>query len=118
MEQQVLALARAGFDDVEIARQLTAEGHRSPRCATVFPSTVQRIRLQHRLKLPPKQPRWAKIPGRLTVPEAPARLGVTPKRRSSRIYRGVIRVERDTISSRYLFADTPATLMALRQLQA
>src|SRR6185503_19997946 len=28
MEQQVLALARAGFDDVEIARQLTAEGHR------------------------------------------------------------------------------------------
>src|SRR3954453_18774973 len=118
MEQQVLALARAGFDDVEIARQLTAEGHRSPRCATVFPSTVQRIRLQHRLKLPPKQTRWAKIPGRLSVPEVAAHLGVTTNWVSSRIYRGVIRVERDTISGRHLFADTPATLMALRQLQA
>ena len=115
MEQQVLALARAGFDDVEIARQLTAEGHRSPRCATVFPSTVQRIRLQHRLKLPPKQTRWAKIPGRLSVPEVAAHLGVTTNWVSSRIYRGVIRVERDTISGRHLFADTPATLMALRQ---
>ena len=107
MEQQVLALARAGFDDVEIARQLTAEGHRSPRCATVFPSTVQRIRLQHRLKLPPKQTRWAKIPNRLTVPEIAAHLGVTTNWVSSRIYRGVIRVERDTISGRHLFADTP-----------
>jgi hypothetical protein len=28
---------------------------------------------------------------------------------SSRIYRGVIRVERDPISGRHLFADTPAT---------
>jgi len=118
MEQQVLALARFGFDDVEIARQLTAEGHRSPRCATVFPSTVQRIRLQHRLKLPPKQTRWAKTPGRLSVPEVAAHLGVTTNWMSSRIYRGVIRVERDTISGRHLFADTPATLMALRQLQA
>ena len=118
MEQQVLALARAGFDDVEIARQLTAEGHRSPRCATVFPSTVQRIRLQHRLKLAPKQTRWAKIPNRLTVPEIAAHLGVTTNWVSSRIYRGVIRVERDTISGRHLFADTPATLMALRQLHA
>src|SRR5215217_3158677 len=118
MEQQVLALARAGFDDVEIARQLTAEGHRSSRCATVFPSTVQRIHLQHRLKPPPKQTRWAKIPGRLSVPEVAAHLGVTTNWVSSRIYRGVIRVERDTISGRHLFADTPATLMALRQLQA
>ena len=118
MEQQVLALAGAGFDDVEIARQLTAEGHRSPRCATVFPSTVQRIRLQHRLKLPPKRTRWAKIPGRLSVPEVAAHLGVTTNWVSSRIYRGVIRVERDPISGRHLFADKPATLMALRQLQA
>src|SRR6478609_8320361 len=118
MEQQVLTLAQAGFDDVEIAQQLTAEGHRSPRCATVFPSTVQRIRLQHRLKLPPKRTRWAKIPGRLSVPEVAAHLGVTTNWVSSRIYRGVIRVERDPISGRHLFADKPATLMALRQLQA
>jgi hypothetical protein len=118
MEQRVLALAQAGFDDVEIARQLTAEGHRSPRGTSVLPSTVQGIRLRHRLKLAPKRTRWAKIPGWLSVPEVAAHLGVTTNWVSGRIYRGIIRIERDTISGRHLFADTPATLMALRQLQA
>jgi hypothetical protein len=41
MEARVLELARAGVDDAEIARQLTAEGHRSPSSAEVLPTTVQ-----------------------------------------------------------------------------
>jgi hypothetical protein len=49
MEAQVLELARAGVDDAEIARQLTAEGHRSPSSAEVLPTTIQGIRLRHRL---------------------------------------------------------------------
>jgi hypothetical protein len=52
------------------------------------------------------------------VPEVAAHLGVTTNWVSGRIYRGIIRIERDTISGRHLFADTPATLTALRQLQA
>ena len=56
--------------------------------------------------------------GPASVPEVAAHLGVASNWVSSRIYRGVIRVERDTISGRHLFADTPATLMALRRLQA
>jgi hypothetical protein len=41
MEARVLELARAGVDDAEIARQLTAEGHRSPSSAEVLSATVQ-----------------------------------------------------------------------------
>jgi hypothetical protein len=50
METRVLQLARAGADDAEIARQLTAEGHRSPSRTEVLCSTVQGIRLRHRFK--------------------------------------------------------------------
>jgi hypothetical protein len=118
MEQQALALAWAGFDDVEIARQPTAEGHRSPRCAAVFPSAVQRIRLAASPQASAKADAPGEDAGPLSVPEVAADLGVTTNWVSSRIYRGVIRVARDTISGRHLFADTPATLTALRQLQA
>src|SRR5215472_16948684 len=76
METRVLQLARAGADDAEIARQLTAEGHRSPSRTEVLCSTVQGIRLRHRLKMPPRRTRWAKIPGRLSVPEVATDLGV------------------------------------------
>ena len=41
MEARVLQLARAGVDDAEIARRLTAEGHRSPSRTAVLCSTVQ-----------------------------------------------------------------------------
>ena len=47
METRVLQLARAGADDAEIARQLTAEGHRSPSRIEVLCSTVHRGALQH-----------------------------------------------------------------------
>ena len=58
METRVLQLARVGTDDAEIARQLTAEGHRSPSRTEVLCSTVQGIRLRrHRLKMPPKRTR-------------------------------------------------------------
>ena len=77
METRVLQLARAGADDAEIARQLTAEGHRSPSRTEALCSTVQGIRLRHRLKIPPKRTRWAKIPGRLSVPEVATDLGVS-----------------------------------------
>jgi DNA invertase Pin-like site-specific DNA recombinase len=44
MENRVLELAREGFHDDEIARKLTADGHRSPwRGTEVLPSTVERI---------------------------------------------------------------------------
>ena len=116
MEMRVLQLARAGADDAEIARQLTAEGHRSPSRTEVLCSTVQGIRLRHRLKMPPT--RWAKIPGRLSIPEVATDLGVSANWVSGRIRRGVIRIDRDPDIGRFLFPDTDETMTALRQLRA
>lgn len=80
METRVLALARSGVDDVAIARTLTAEGHHSARHSTaVLPSTVRGIRLQHGLKLVPRQTRWPQVPGWLTVTNIAARLQVSDK---------------------------------------
>ena len=56
METRVLQLARAGADDAEITRQLTAEGHRSPSRTEVLCSTVQGIRLRHPSRCPQNEP--------------------------------------------------------------
>ena len=81
-------------------------------------STVQGIRLRHRIKMPPKRSRWAKIPGRLSVPEVATNLGVSDNWVSGHIRRGVIRIDRDRDTGRYLFPDTDRTMTALRQLRA
>jgi hypothetical protein len=77
MERRICELASAGISDDEIARMLTAEGHRSPwRTDKVLPSTVQGVRLRHRIKAVRPQTRWSKIDGRLSVTELAARLHV------------------------------------------
>ncbi len=118
MEARVLELARSGIDDGEIARRLTAEGHRSPSRNHVLQSTVQGIRLRRRLKAPPKCTRWPKIPGRLTVTEVAAWLGVSTNWVNGRIRRGVIHTGRDEASGRHTFPDTDTALEALRHLQS
>ena len=118
MEARVLALARAGVDDVAIARTLTAEGHHSARhCTAVLPSTVRGIRLQHGLKLVPEPTRWPPVPGWLTVTGIAARLQVSEKWLRGRLRDGAIRTVREP-SGRYLFPDDEKTLEELRQLRA
>src|SRR5215207_8154996 len=118
MEARVLALARAGVDDVAIARALTAEGHHSAQhCTAVLPSTVRSIRLQHGLKLVPEPTRWPPRPGWLTVTGIAARLQVPEKWLRRRLRDGAIRTVREP-SGRYLFPDGERTLEELRQLRA
>ena len=118
MEARVLALARAGVDDIAIARTLTAEGHHSAQhCTAVLPSTVRGIRLQHGLKLVPEPTRWPPMPGWLTVTGIVARLQVPEKWLRRRLRDGAIRTVREP-SGRYLFPDGERTLEALRQLRA
>src|SRR4051794_3117703 len=119
MEARVLALARAGTDDVAIARTLTAEGHRSARHgAAVLPSTVRGIRLRHGLKLVPRQTRWPRVAGWLTVAEVAARLRISAEWLRGRIRDGAIRTVREPSGRRYLFPDDEGALEALRQLRA
>jgi DNA invertase Pin-like site-specific DNA recombinase len=118
MEKEILQLAKAGKTDEEIANLLTRAGHRSPRHATVLPSTVRLLRLRHRLLRERRQSHPRRIPGRLTVPQVARALEITPHWIYDRIYNGTIRVSRDRKTNLYLFPDKPRTITQFQQLRA
>src|SRR5262249_61419450 len=78
MEATILKLARRGHSDKAIADHLTKQGYRSPKHVRVLPSTVQKVRLQHRLLVKPGQSHPRHIAGSLTVAQVAAALQVTP----------------------------------------
>ena len=49
LERRIIDSSKQGLDDRQIATILTQEGFRSPSQLTLLPSTVQRIRLKHRI---------------------------------------------------------------------
>jgi DNA invertase Pin-like site-specific DNA recombinase len=118
MEQEILRLAKDGKTDEEIAALLTQQGHRSPKHATVLPSTVRILRLRHRLLRERRQSHPRRIAGRLTVPQVARATGITPHWIYDRIHNGTIRVPRDRKTRLYLFPDEPKTITLFKQLQA
>src|SRR5689334_22446469 len=76
LEARILELARAGRGDEAIAAELTADGHRSPMRERVLASTVRIIRLRHGVLLKRSQSHPRRLPGRLTIPQLAAQLGV------------------------------------------
>jgi hypothetical protein len=118
MEQQILKLAKQGETDEAIAAHLTAEGHRSPKHATVLPSTVRIVRLRHRLLREQRQSHPRRIPGYLTVPQVARAAGVTPHWLYDRIHNGTIRVTRDRETGLYLFPDKSKTVSLFKRLRA
>jgi DNA invertase Pin-like site-specific DNA recombinase len=118
MEKEILRLAKAGKTDEEIAAWLTQQGHRSPKHATVLPSTVRILRLRHRLFRKRSQSHPRRIPGHLTVPQLAHTLGITPHWIYDRIHNGTIQVARDPTTNLYLFPDQPMTITLFKQLRA
>jgi hypothetical protein len=118
MEQQILELTQAGKCDEEIAALLTEAGHRSPKHATVLPSTVRIIRLRHRLLRERRQSHPRRIPGRLTVPQVARAVGLTPHWIYDRIHNGTIQVTQDRKTHLYLFPDRPQTITRFKHLWA
>jgi hypothetical protein len=118
MEQEILELAKKGTSDEAIAALLTQEGYRSPKRATVLPSTVRIIRLRHRLLREHRQSHPRRLPGYLTVPQLARAVGITPHWIYDRIHNGTIRVARDRKTHLYLFPDRPKTITLFQQLQA
>jgi DNA invertase Pin-like site-specific DNA recombinase len=118
MEKEILRLAKGGNSDAEIADVLTRQGHRSPKHATVLPSTVRILRLRHRLFRKRSQSHPRRIAGRLTVPQLARTLGITKHWIYDRIHNGTIQVARDSQTSLYLFPDQPKTITLFKQLQA
>ena len=93
-------------------------GHHSPRHTTVLRSTVQIVRLRHRLLRNRRQSHPRRIPGFLTVPQVAAKLGLERSWIYDRIHNGTIQVTLDAERKLYLFPDTPETLARFRQLRA
>ena len=118
LEARILELAREGQSDTAIAAALTADGHRSPMCDRVLPSTVRSIRLRHGLLLKRSQSHPRRVPGHLTISQLAARLGVSASWIYDRVHNGTIAITRDERTGLYLFPDAPGTLDQLRRLRA
>jgi DNA invertase Pin-like site-specific DNA recombinase len=118
MEAAILKLARRGRSDEAIADQLTKQGHRSPMHRAVLPSTVQKIRLRHRLLVQRSQAHPRHIAGYLTVSQIAKALHLTPHWIYDRIHNGMIQVDLDAERQLYLFPDRPRTLTLFKQLRA
>jgi len=118
MEKQILQLAKKGTTDEEIATRLTEQGYRSPKHATVLPSTVRIIRLRHRLFRVRSQCHPRRIAGFLTVAQVAAKLKITPHWIYDRIHNGTIQVVRHRETNLYLFPDKPETITLVKQLWA
>ena len=118
MEKEILRLAKAGKSDEEIAALLTQQGHRSPKHATVLPSTVRILRLRHRLFRKRSQSHPRRIPGHLTVPQLAHTLRITRHWIYDRIHNGTIQIARNSQTNLYLFPDQPKTITLFKQLLA
>ena len=118
LEARILELARASHSDEVIAAELTAAGHRSPMRKRVLPSTVRIIRLRHGILLKRSQSHPRRLPGRLTIPQLAAQLGVSAHWIYDRVHNGTIAIARDERTGLYLFPDAPGTLDGLQKLRA
>jgi DNA invertase Pin-like site-specific DNA recombinase len=118
LETTILKLARRGQSDEAIAYQLTKQGYRSPKHRMVLPSTVQTIRLRHRLLVQRSQAHPRHMAGYLTVSQIAVALRVAPHWIYDRIHNGTIQVEVDAERKLFLFPDRPRTLTLFKQLRA
>jgi DNA invertase Pin-like site-specific DNA recombinase len=117
MKERILAAAKSGQTDDDIARSLTRGGFRSPRHDRVLPSTVKTVRLQHRILVEKRQSHPRQIRGCWTVSQVAARLKVEKHWLYDRIHKGTIAITRGAKTKLYLFPAKPETLRRLRQFQ-
>jgi hypothetical protein len=117
LEEQIVALHTAGKSDVTIAHELTLAGFRSPKGMVVLPSTVQIVRLKHRLLVTRHQSHPRRILGFLTVPQLTRTLGVPQHWLYDRINKGAVALQKDPTTGLYLFPDHPRTIELLTHLR-
>ena len=116
MRDRVLALAKKGMHDDEIADLLTREGHRSPTCAEkVLPVTVRCVRIGAAIRVAHRS-RWSHDRSVLSAPELAAKLNIPVNWVYVQIRQGRLLMNRQPTGG-YLFDNTPATLDAVRKLR-
>ena len=112
---RVLALSQEGYQDGEIARQLTADGFRSARSEGVPLRQVFKIRQAHGVASLTEQFRHCeKLDGCWTVWGLSRELGIDRNWLYRRIGRGTLPVRRHPATGHYLIADDPVLLDQLR----
>jgi hypothetical protein len=117
MRDRVLALARDGMPDEEIAAALTGEGHRSPNCNNmVLPITVSRIRRGAGIQVTERRTRWSHDLSWLSPPELAARLDIPVNWIYVQIRQKRLLIDQQPTGA-YLFQDTPFVLDSVRNLR-
>jgi len=117
MENQIITLSQQGHNDKSIAQQLTEQGHRSPMKDYVLPSTVQTIRLKHRILQNESQSHQLKKEGYLSIRQIAEQLGVDNHWVYDRIHNGRIKIRKNTEMNAYLFPDSYEVIKLLNQLK-
>ena len=117
MEKKIIALSQQGEKDKSIAQQLTAQGYRSPMKSYVLPSTVQAIRLKHRILQNESQSHQLNKEGYLSVSQVAKNLGVDKHWIYDRIHNGRININKNAELDAYLFPDKHETMKLLNQLK-
>jgi DNA invertase Pin-like site-specific DNA recombinase len=117
MENQIITLSQQGHDDKSIAQTLTEQGHRSPMKDYVLPSTVQTVRLKHRILQKKSQSHPLKKEGYLSIRQIAEKLGVDNHWVYDRIHNGRIKIGKHPEMQAYLFPDTYEVIKLLNQLK-
>lgn len=117
MRDQVLALARNGIPDNEIAAALTGEGHRSPNCENmVLPITVSQIRRGAGIEVTDRRTRWSHDTTWLSPPQLAARLDIPVNWIYVQIRQRRLLIDQQPAGG-YLFQDIPIVLETVRNLR-
>ena len=117
MRDRVIALARDGMYDDEIAAVLTREGHRSPTCRDkVLPITVQRIRRAAEIEVGQRDVRWHHEVGSLSAPELAAKLRIPVNWLYVQIRKKRLLVDRQP-NGAYVFNDVAGVLEGVKNLR-
>lgn len=117
MKTLIFDLTRNGMTDGQIAQQLTEKGFRSPLKPYVLPSTVQAIRLRHRLFQSGHQSHPRQIDGYYTIPQLAKLVGVEVHWFYDRINNGSIDIKRNAKNNMYLFKNNAMNLEKLKKLR-
>ena len=110
MEATIEQMTKEGHSDAEIAKHLTACGHRSPRSNKVLESTVRLARLRLGLLRATHQSHSRRVPGFLTIPQLAEKLRISRQWIHDRIRSGTIKAKKDVKANCYLFPDTKQTI--------
>jgi hypothetical protein len=112
---RVRELSAAGYQDVEIARQLSEAGFHGARSSRLDAQAVGKIRRKlGQVSLTGQYHRQAQVDGQWTVSGLARHLGVTYAWLYRRIRRGQLKAELHPLTKQYLIADDPEQIAAVQ----